>query len=185
MFVFNLKLDVKKIIKISIAFFIIISLTLLIIYIYRAYEKITLRSKLTTVDDFIPSNEIAEIDPKNYSNILKLVHKNPDTFVGQKVSFTGYIYRVFDFTKNQFILARDMKITENQSVIVGFVCEADDITAFNDFDWVNIIGTFDKTTYNNEIIPILKIESIEKTVEPKNSAVPKPDDDFVETAVIY
>lgn len=185
MFVFNLKLDIKKIIKLLIAFFIIISLTLLIIYIYRAYEKITLRSKLTLVDDFIPSGEIAKIEPENYTNILKLVHKNPDTFIGQKISFTGYVYRVFDFAENQFILARDMKITENQSVIVGFVCESDDISSYNDFDWINIVGTFDKTTYNNETIPILKIESIEKTTEPKKSAVPKPDDDFVETAIIY
>ena len=185
MFVLNLKFDIKKIIKLVIVLCIIISFSFLAYYAYNTYRKITVKSEFTTIDDFIPSNEVAEIKPENFTNILRLVHKDVDTFIGQKISFTGYIYRISNFPENRFILARDMKITENQSVIVGFLSEYDLISEYSDFDWINITATIDKTIYNNETVPLLKIESITKTEEPKNSAVPKPSDDYVETAVIY
>lgn len=185
MFVLNLKFDIKKIIKLIISFCIIISLSIFVYYAYNTYRKITLKSEFTAIDDFIPSNEVAKISPENYTNILRLVHKDVDTFVGQKISFTGYIYRIDSFPKNRFILARDMKLTENQSVIVGFLSESDKLSEYHDYDWVDITATIEKTNYNNQEVPLLKITSITKTTEPKNSAVPKPDDDFVETAVIY
>lgn len=185
MFVLNLKFDIKKLIKIIIALCIIITLSLFVFFAYNTYRKITTKSEFTTINDFIPSSEIAKINPDNYTNILRLVHKDVDTFIGQKISFTGYVYRVTNFPDNRFILARDMRLTENQSVIVGFLSEYDKISEFNDYDWIDITATIEKTTYNNEVVPLLKIDSITKTTEPKNSAVPKPDDDFVETAVIY
>ena len=185
MFVLNLKFDIKKLIKIIIALCIIITLSLFVFFTYNTYRKITEKSEFTTITDFIPSSEIAKINPDNYTNILRLVHKDVDTFIGQKISFTGYVYRVTNFPDNRFILARDMRLTENQSVIVGFLSEYDKISEFNDYDWIDITATIDKTTYNNETVPLLKIDSVTKTTEPKNSAVPKPDDDFVETAVIY
>lgn len=185
MFVLNLKFDIKKVIKLIIIICIIISLSFLAYYAYNTYRKMTSKAEFTTIDDFIPSNEVAKINPDNYTNILRLVHKDVDTFIGQKISFTGYIYRISSFPQNRFILARDMKITENQSVIVGFLSEYDLLNEYNDFDWIEITATIDKTTYNNEIVPLLKIESITKVSEPKNSAVPKPSDDYVETAVIY
>ena len=185
MFVINLKFEIKKLIKIIISICIIIALSFFAYFAYNTYQKITQKSKLTLVEDFIPSDEVATVDPKNYANILKLVHSDINTFVGQKISFTGYVYRVSTFPENKFILARDMKVTENQSVIVGFLSESEEIKNYNDYDWINITATIDKTTYNNETVPILKIDSITKTTEPENSAVPKPSDDFVETAVIY
>lgn len=185
MFVLNLKFDIKKLIKLTIAFCIIITLTIFVVFTYNTYRKITTKSEFTTINDFIPSSEIAKIDPNNYTNILRLVHKDVDTFVGQKISFTGYVYRVSTFPDNRFILARDMRLTENQSVIVGFLSEYDGLNEFHDYDWIDITATIEKTIYNNETVPLLKINSITKVQEPKNSAVPKPDDDFVETAVIY
>lgn len=40
-----------------------------------------------------------------------------------KINFKGYIYRVFDFEENQFVIARDMFINEEktQTVVVGFL----------------------------------------------------------------
>ena len=185
MFVLNLKFDIKKLLKLIIIICILFSLSLFVYYAYNTYRKMMVKSEFNLTNDFIPSNEVATISPDNYTNILKAVYSDTDVFVGQKISFTGYVYRVHDFPENRFILARDMKITENQSVIVGFMCESDNIKDYSDYDWIDIIGTIEKTTYNNELVPLLKIESITKTVEPKNSAVPKPSDDFIETAVIY
>ena len=183
MIIYNVKLNKKLILKVCLSIMATICICITVMSIYNLFFAKT--SSMNLIDDSIPSSEPAEIISSNYTNILKQVHNNLDTYVGQKISFTGYVYRVHDFPENRFILARDMKITENQSVIVGFMCESDSIKEYSDFDWIDIVGTIEKTTYNNELVPLLKIESITKTVEPKNSAVPKPSDDFIETAVIY
>ena len=80
-----------------------------------------------------------------------------------------------------YLYKRKLEITKIESLSLRLLYDYEN----NDFDWIDIVGTIEKTTYNNELVPLLKIESITKTVEPKNSAVPKPSDDFIETAVIY
>jgi len=73
----------------------------------------------TTVSDEIPSPDIATISSENYTDILKEVHENLNDYIGQKISFIGYVYRVSDLEENQFILARDMVInSKNQTVVV-------------------------------------------------------------------
>lgn len=67
------------------------------------------------------SNDVYTIENKNYTNVLKSVHDDISTYVGQKVSFSGYVYRVYDFQDDQFVLARDMVVSSDfQTVIVRF-----------------------------------------------------------------
>ena len=61
----------------------------------------------------IPQSGVSQISPKNYTNILKSVHENIDSYVGKKICFTGYVYRVLDLQDNQFVLARDMIVSSN------------------------------------------------------------------------
>ena len=66
-------------------------------------------------------NKVQTITSSNYTSILQTVHENIDGYVGQKICFTGYVYRVYDIQENQFILARDMIInSKNQTVVVRF-----------------------------------------------------------------
>lgn len=90
------------------------------------------------------------------------------SYEGMKIKFTGYVYRVFDFSDEQFVIARDMFINEdkNQSVVVGFLCESKDVKEFKDGDWVEIIGTIKKGKYHNSEIPVIKITEIKGTTQP-------------------
>ena len=142
-------------------------------------------SSMNLIDDSIPSSEPAEIISSNYTNILKQVHNNLDTYVGQKISFTGYVYRLKNFSNDQFVLARDMDIGNNQTLIVGFLCESQDIKNYQDQTWVKIEGEITKGYYNEDYIPIIKITKIENAEIPLNPNVPMPDDSYVPTAVIY
>ena len=136
------------------------------------------------LDDSIPSSEIAQIKPQNYTNILKAVHDNLDNYIGQKIAFSGYIYRISGFSEEQFVLARDMDIGNNQSLIVGFLCSSEKAKDFPTYTWVEITGEITKGYYNGEV-PILKIISIEKSSKPENATVCVPDTSYVPTAVIY
>lgn len=186
MFICNFKINQKKVVKIFIIIASIIVLGLLAFIISQIWNNIqNISSENTLVSDEIPSPDVAKITSENYTNILKEVHENLDTYIGQKISFMGYIYRVDDLKENQFILARDMIInSKNQTVVVGFLCEYENASEFENNTWVDLTGEITKGYYYGDI-PVLKITSIEKCNEPEDPYVEVPSDSYVPTAVIY
>ncbi len=185
MFIFNFKLNKSNIAKIVISILAIICVILCIIAIVRMLTKIS-KDKTIINSDCLPSNEIATLNETNYTNILKMVHDNLSNYIGQQISFTGYVYRVPNIKENEFILARDMYIDSKhlQSVVVGFLCFCDNAKDFEDGEWVKITGTIEKGEYFGEI-PVLRISNIEKTSAPENKFVEQPDEAYVPTAAIY
>ena len=183
MIIYNVKLNKKLILKVSLSIMATICICITVMSIYNLFFAKT--SSMNLIDDSIPSSEPAEITSSNYTNILKQVHNNLDTYVGQKISFTGYVYRIKNFKNDQFVLARDMDIGNNQTLIVGFLCESQDIKNYQDQTWVKIEGEITKGYYNEDYIPIIKITKIENAEIPLNPNVPMPDDSYVPTAVIY
>ena len=184
MFVFNLKFNKSKLFKAIIIFFIFIAISILIVSIYKISKEILNSNDKNFVNDSIV-NDVAILTPENYTNILKEVHENLSTYIDQKISFTGYIYRVPDIAENQFILARDMVInSRNQTVVVGFLCEYDNANSLENYTWINITGTIQKGYFYGDI-PCIKIESLEVTQKPEDYLVYPPDENYVPTAVIY
>ena len=93
MFIYNIKVNSGKIFKLIFALIILIVLIITGIVIYRTFSN--------SVPS--PSDDIYTINSTNYTNILKAVHDNIDTYVGQKISFSGYVYRVYDLQEDEFI----------------------------------------------------------------------------------
>lgn len=118
----------------------------------------------------------------NYTNILKSVHDNPDEYIGQKIKFSGYVYRVIDFTEKEFVLARNMVVSSDfQTVVVGFLCSYDKAQDFEDGTWIEITGTIKKGIYHGEM-PVIDIEKIQKIEKPSDEYVYPPDDDYIPTS---
>jgi putative membrane protein len=187
MFICNFKVNKKAFFKGLIILFTIIALILLAISISKIFKEIknSKSNEVTTVNDTIPSPDVAVLTEENYTNILKEVHENLNTYVGQKISFTGYVYRVADIKENEFILARDMIInSKNQTVVVGFLCKYENATEFANNTWVNITGTIEKGDYYGEI-PIINISSIQECAIPDTPLVSPPSDTYIPTAIIY
>ena len=183
MFVYNFKVNKSSIFKILMILFCIIILGVIVttlIYIFNdaKHEK-------NLIDDSIPSSEIASITPENYTNILKAVHNDLDTYIGQKISFSGYVYRVNNLKENEFILARDMDVGNHQTVVVGFLSSYERASELENYTWINISAEIIKGYFNDTQMPVLKILSVEKINKPSNDTVPMPDDSFVPTCVIY
>ena len=120
----------------------------------------------------------------NYTNVLQNVHNNIDKYVGQKIKFTGYVYRMYDFTDEQFVLARNMIVSSDfQSVVVGFLCHSKVASNFEIGTWVEIEGTITKGDYYGEI-PVIEIEKINTVNPPTDEYVYPPDDSFVTTSTV-
>lgn len=151
MFLYNLKINGNRLIKFIFIIMLIIILIIFSFGIYKIFfQKQDLKnSKELTLTDTIKTNEIFEITPENYANILQAVTNDIDSYVECKVHFTGYVYRLIDFDETQFVLARDMIINENtsQSLVVGFLCSSKTASNFKDGTWVQVTGTITKGNY--------------------------------------
>ena len=159
-------------------FFIIVTIIMLIFFAISIY-RIFIKSRRATLST--NSSEIIEITPINYTNVLKAVHDDIDTYIGKKVHFTGYVYRVYDLSDTQFVLARNMIISsDNQAVVVGFLCNYEDSKNFNDNTWVEITGTITKGSYHGEI-PVIDVSEINTVDCPNDEFVYPPDNSFIPT----
>ena len=119
MFVYNVKINGSKTFKV---FFTGICILMVIISIIVCIRVFGGADKSSSVADGISKDTVFKISASNYTNVLKTVHDNIDTYVGKKVSFSGYIYRLLDFSDKQFVLARDMIISSDfKSVVVGVI----------------------------------------------------------------
>ena len=177
MFVYNLKINGSKVFK---TFFIIVILLIICIMGIVLFRIFNGANKASTC---MPNSDISEISAKNYTNVLKTVHENIDNYVGMKIKFTGYVYRVSDLTENQFVLARDMIVSSNSSqyLVVGFLCECDNAKDFDDESWVEVTGEITKGNYHGDM-PILKVQEIQKVGAPSEEYVYPPDEDYVPTS---
>ena len=144
MFVFNFKVNSNLLLKLFLAVLLAIVLGVVGVSIYKLVSS--------SPDSCTAPNEVHNLTTNNYTNVLKAVHNNLDTYVGQQINFSGYVYRVYDFDENQFVLARDMIISpDNQTVVIGFLCESKEAKNLVDGTWVHISGEITKGNYHGEI----------------------------------
>lgn len=178
MFVCNLKLTPQLVFKI---FFIIIFIIVIVLVGMSCYEIFNYEK----INDSLVEPEIANINSDNYTNVLKSVHDNLDEYMGQKIRFTGYVYRVYDFSETQFVLARNMVVSsDNQTVVVGFLCNYKNANEFSNNTWVDITGKITKGDYHGDI-PVIEITEMKKIDKPVDEYVYPPDDTYIPTSALF
>lgn len=179
MFVYNISFNKHKLVKFS---FIIFAIIVIIFFAISAFK---IFNQTVKVHDSIPAPDVCVIESENYTNILKAVHDDLNTYIGQKIKCSGYIYRASDFSKTQFVIARDMVISSDmQTLIVGFLCNYKDAMNLPDKSWVEITGTITRGDYHGEM-PIIEISECKQIEQPESPQVYPPDENYVPTAVLY
>lgn len=162
-------------------FFIIV---VIIMFIFFAISIFKIFTKSVNGSHSNNSSEIIEITSNNYTNVLKAVHDDIDSYIGKKIHFTGYVYRVYDLTDTQFVLARNMIISsDNHAVVVGFLCNYKDAITFDNNTWVDVNGTITKGNYHGDM-PIVEIEEMKTIDSPTDEFVYPPDNSFIPTNTI-
>ena len=85
MFVWNVKLNSKSIVKFAL---IIISIIVVVFFLISLYKILSSNFK---VEDEPIEPDVAYINSNEYTNILKCVYEDLNTYLGQKICFTGYV----------------------------------------------------------------------------------------------
>lgn len=185
MFLYNLKLNGNRIIKFL---FIVMLIVILLIFSFGIYKIFFQEQNQDTESDIMQfaKNKTFEISPENYTNILQAANEDIDSYIGTKIHFTGYVYRLIDFKEDEFVLARDMLINENtnQSLVVGFFSKSKEIKNYKDGTWIDITGTIQKGNYHGELAQI-NVETITQTQEPENKYVTPPTTTYIPTANMF
>ncbi|MCI8444303.1 MAG: hypothetical protein HFJ37_03965 [Clostridia bacterium] len=181
MFVYHVKINGSKVFKSIFIGMLILLVGIVGMVVFKIFHG---AAHSETNSSCLPQNGVCKISTGNYTNILKSVHDHIDDYVGVKINFTGYVYRVLDLKENQFILARDMIISSDfQSVVVGFLCEYPQATNLEDNTWVEITGEIMKGEYHGDM-PIVKITNVHKVNQPNEEYVYPPDESYIPTAGI-
>ena len=181
MFIYNFKVNGSKIFK---YFFTGIVVLIICILIFVSIKLFVREKNNRNISSCMPQSDVSVISAKNYTNVLKAVHENIDDYVGIKIQFTGYVYRVLDLTDTQFILARDMMISSDfQYVIVGFLCEYENAQDFANETWVELTGEITKGNYHGDM-PIVKVTEMKTVDKPNEEYVYPPDDTYIPTSAV-
>ena len=86
---------------------------------------------------------------------------------------SGYVFRANDFKDNQFVVARDMMVSENDYRIVGFLCESNNIKEYENNVWIEVKGIIKLKDYHGPM-PIVEVYEINKITTPNDSMVCLP-----------
>lgn len=176
MFVCNFKINKKLLIRLGIVA-LALCITLIFVIVGRRFYVSATRFKVN--DDY--KNDYLEINTNNYANILRDSHENIDKYVGKKIKYTGFVYKLYDFNDEQFVLARNMVISSNnQTVVVGFLCEYDSrvVSGLNHGCWVEVEGVIQKGNYHG-VLPVVRITGLTQVNTPKDELVSPPSDTYI------
>ena len=183
MFIFNLKVNKNLFSRFLFILMLLVIIGIFIFTVYLIFIKDS--SQRAIAKSTIKGDEIFELNEKNYTTILKAANENIDSYIGLKVHVQGYVYRLLNFEKNQFVVARDMLISnDNQYVIVGFLSEYENAMDFADGTWVDVVGEIKKGDFAGPIA-ILDVLSIKQIDALQNPFVSMPDDTYIPTANMF
>ncbi len=180
MFVYNVKFNGKALVKLL---FIIVAIAVTIYFVISAYK---IYNNSFKVKDEINEPDVIQLTTENYTNVLKSVHDDIESYVGKKICFTGYVYRLLDFKETEFVLARDMIVSSDmQTLIVGFLCDCKNAKNFENESWVEITGEITKGSYHGDM-PIIQVKDIKQIEKPENDVyVYPPDNTYVPTSAMF
>lgn len=179
MFICNVSM--RKIKSFKVIFCILISIFLIVLLV-SIYHK-TKKSNKVYITDSNKFNEVYELPGSNYTNMLKDTYEHLNNYVGKKIKFTGFVHRLYDFNDNQFVLAREMftsPISNNQAevVVVGFLCESNNASAFSEKTWVEVEGEITEGFYHSKV-PVIKVTNMKQVECPEMPFVNPPDGGYV------
>lgn len=132
---------------------------------------------LTLMDQSLKSlveyNRIHLTD-ENYLTDLEAIYYSPGKFTGKQITLTGFSYNSEDVAKNQVFLFRFGIIhCVADSGAFGMLIEFPEGMNPKNDEWYSVTGELETIYYQpfKKTIPILKVSSYNKTVEPKDPYV--------------
>ncbi len=116
-----------------------------------------------------------DVTDTDYTEIMSEVQFFSQDYIGKEIVMTGFVFRQPGTTNNQFSLVRYVIMCCTADALpYGVLCEIKDAAKYEEGSWLSIRGIIQKTTYEDQTVPVIKITSIKQVQEPKNPYVFPP-----------
>ena len=111
------------------------------------------------------------IDDNQYVNIMNIIQENLNAMIGKTVTTKGFVYREKELMQNQIIVARfGITCCVADASVYGMMAKGD-VAALPRDKWVQVTGKIEKTQFNGDTIPIIKIDHLLKIAPPQQPYV--------------
>lgn len=114
-----------------------------------------------------------------YIETLNTIDLYLNNFVGKRMEMSGFVYRQDGMKDNQFVVGRfAISCCSADAAPFGVLVDYDRAKSWANDTWVKVSGTLQKTTYEDQEIMMLKVDSVTKLDTPKDKQYIYPNPDF-------
>lgn len=112
------------------------------------------------------------IDHHNYMEVMELIYRYPNVFLGKALSYSGFVYRDPDVDGQQFLFRFGVIHCIADSGVYGLLTRGEDM-AYHNNTWVLVSGDLTMTYHQSlkRYLPTLDVLESSAIVPPKNPYV--------------
>lgn len=112
------------------------------------------------------------MDDNNFVKWLQEINDNPSKYTGKKIKVTGFVFKDKQFESNEFVPARLMMVCCAADMSpVGLLARYKNVPSLKQDSWFMFKGKIVMGEFKGRKVPVIDIESAEKTEKPKNEYV--------------
>jgi putative membrane protein len=120
----------------------------------------------------LQKEEIIVVKEDTYLDIMTIFDMYLEEFKGKKVEMMGFVYREEGVAEDEMVVARfSMTCCTADSAVYGLLVRGEETKKYREDTWVRITGTLDQSEYDDWIIPIIQLDTIEEVETPETPYV--------------
>lgn len=130
------------------------------------------KSEMKSLLEKYSGTDTLEITTENYMEVMEIIYKYPNEFIGREITYTGFVYNDPQNEKNQFLFRFGVIHCIADSGVYGLMT-TDTNQHYDNNTWLNVKGTI-SVEYNQNLkqaIPVLHIEEEKAVNQPDNPYV--------------
>jgi putative membrane protein len=115
---------------------------------------------------------VIDMNNNNFARWLMEIYENPELYDGTPITLTGFLFQDRSMQQDAFVTSRMMMVCCVADLeMIGLLGQYPNEIKFPSDTWVRTSGTLSKSIYNGVSIPMIKVDTVEEVVRPKNEYV--------------
>jgi putative membrane protein len=117
-------------------------------------------------------DDIVVMDDRNFVKWIDAIYNDPSKYEGKKINVMGFVFKDKQFKSNEFVPARMMMTCcAADMTTIGLLARYSKASELRENSWFKFTGTIENSEFNGKNIPVIIIETAERTAKPKNEYV--------------
>jgi putative membrane protein len=123
-------------------------------------------------DASVSTSGSIQVTPDNFVRVVDAIDQSPEDYAGREIEMLGFVMRNKDFAPQEFGLIRFIiTCCTADASPEGFILESKDAADYKDGVWISIRGMIRVDDYDQQVVPVIEVSSIERVVQPSDPYV--------------